>query len=183
MRFIGKAIGFAPASEEADERAYAITVRAQDVLNRSFYKMLFPMIKMNILKEDLGGVLRWVVPKSLVMKEKVLKEARVELDGLTTSFEEDLSSGTGIFFFGDEMTYADVAVFTNLDLTFHLDCFDREECLGGRPKLKAFMETMGPKAEPWFKERTEKNQGGCYNIIEYLAEDNSPLKWSRKKKN
>ena len=53
--------------------------------------------------------------------------------------------------------------------------FNKEECLEGRPRLTAWMETMAPKAEPWFKERAEKHQGGHYNIIEAFGALRSPF--------
>ena len=183
MRLVGRAVGLGPASEADDKRAAAITVRAQEVLNRSFYKMLLPMVTLNILSEDLGGVMGYCIPTSFVVKKKKVEEARAELDRQATFFEDELiSSESGPYFCGDSISYADVAVFCVLDQAFHFACFNKEECLEGRPRLTAWMETMAPKAEPWFKERAEKHQGGHYNIIEAFGALRSPLKWSRRTK-
>jgi glutathione S-transferase len=182
MRFVGKRLGLAPESEEEGARAVELTLVAQKVLDEVFYPLLLPMVYQNILDNELWRTLRWVGP-FVTGGAAAIKKRKAKLQEFLTQLEYELEikPASGDYFFGERLTYADVAVYSALAQCFGYQCFDQTELIQNRPKLSAFMDELSSKTSDWFDERTREHQGGHSEFIDYIATVKSPFAWTRRK--
>mmetsp|Transcript_215 Transcript_215/g.581 ORF Transcript_215/g.581 Transcript_215/m.581 type:complete len:280 (-) Transcript_215:250-1089(-) len=181
MEFLAEKFDLSPTNESSKGKAKQLALLSQEVLDKVFYKVMFPMIYKNILDKDLFGILFFVNYFTGVHKK--MDEARTAFTALLDKLEGEICDGD-LHFCDNQLTYADVAIFSVLEAIFQLECFDPEELMKEDcPKLFALYNNLLPKAkEVWIDERNATFQDGHESFIDYVAIKNSPLSCTRSKK-
>jgi glutathione S-transferase len=177
MRFIGQRCGLAPKTDAADALAMKRCLLAQQILNRSFYSLLRPLI-VSFIGRNHCILLRPFI--GLLGGGAAATKAPIAfLRSQLPELEEELAQAGGPYFAGDSLTYDSVALFAALRETLELACFDRAAELAPYPKLTNFMDMLESMASGWFEKRTREYQGGYASTVEYLAVTNTPIPWKR----
>ena len=177
MRFVGQRVGLAPKADSAeDKKAMELCVLANSLMNSVFYGLLKPMIVERIFATEFGGLL-WRLRGAVGGKPS--PEPAKRLQEALPQIEEAIA---GPYVLGATMCYADVSLFAILREILEFSVFDRAALLAPYPKLTALLDDVEVKAAGWIEERVEKHQLGIRSTIDFFAQTNTPVPWSRKRK-
>lgn len=183
MRFIGQRVGMAPAAGSAeDEKAMAVTLVAQEVLNQVFYALLLQMIVRRLLATELFGVLSWAKRLVLGREASYVAKPRAALDKHLAAIEEALVESGGPYVCGSQLTYADASVYAILNEALAFEVFDKPALLAAHPRLAAHTADLGGRLAPWVEQRVREHQCGISATVAYLVATNTPFPWSRVRK-
>ena len=177
MRFVGQRVGMAPKADSAeDKKAMEACVLANSLMNTVFYGLLKAMIVERIFATEFAGAL-WCLRGAAGGKPSPepaqrLQEALPKLEAAIT----------GPYVLGAKMCYADVSIFAILREILEFSVFDRAALLAPCPKLTALLDDLEVKAAGWIEQRIEKHQLGIRSTIDFFAQTNTPVPWSRKRK-
>uniref|UniRef100_A0A7S0JKJ7 GST C-terminal domain-containing protein n=1 Tax=Calcidiscus leptoporus TaxID=127549 RepID=A0A7S0JKJ7_9EUKA len=183
MRFVGQRVGLAPkADSPEDHRAMEVCLLAQACMNECFYALLKPMVVKHIFANELLGVLSRCSSLILGREAVYMKAPADKLASVLEAAEAALIASGGPYVCGPSLSYADISLFAILREVLEFQCFDQPALLAPHPKLKALLETLEAKAQPWIEQRVRKHQLGITSTVEYFAATNTPFPWSRKRK-
>uniref|UniRef100_A0A7S2I2G3 Glutathione S-transferase C-terminal domain-containing protein n=1 Tax=Haptolina brevifila TaxID=156173 RepID=A0A7S2I2G3_9EUKA len=157
----------------------SMTLLAQRVLNEVFYPLLKPMIVKYLLSSALVSPLRRLItgPPNVYLPGPALSLSKILED-----VERTLTASSGPYVCGAALSYADVALYTNLNLVLQYECFNCDELLSAHPQTARLITAVDEKAAGWMEQRTREHQLGYTSVVEYLAVTNTPFPWGRKKK-
>eukprot|EP00933_Yihiella_yeosuensis_P018932 TRINITY_DN15415_c0_g2_i1.p1 TRINITY_DN15415_c0_g2~~TRINITY_DN15415_c0_g2_i1.p1 ORF type:complete len:269 (+),score=33.33 TRINITY_DN15415_c0_g2_i1:64-807(+) len=141
MQFVGRSLGLAPTSPALDAKAMALTLYSEEIRNGVFYKLLIPAVVRKILRKRFCGIFCFLSPiVDLYFRTgKVRSSLRGRLEHLERSLR---TNGGGNFFCGEEMSYADVALFDCLRESLSMPGFKVDDDLASFPLIRNFLEKM-----------------------------------------
>lgn len=153
MAFVGRRLKLAPQDDALDARALSLAMFSEEIRNGVFYKLFFPSVICMVLQKKWFGILGCFgsVVNLCCGTGKVRRSLRPKLELL----ESALGYTTGFYFCGDELCYADVALFDCVRECLAMPGFNRAEELQGLPKLSAFLDRLEehPVLKPYLAER------------------------------
>jgi len=179
MRFVGQSVGLAPVADSAAEKtALAMNLVGQRVLNEVFYPLLKPMVVGHILAGTLATPFRRLLAGS---QASYLPRPALALSQILEQIETTIRDSGGPYVCGAELSFADVSLYTNLNLVLEFRCFASMDLLSAHPKTAAMLAAVDVKARGWMEQRVRDHQLGYRSVIEFFAVTNTPFVWSRQK--
>jgi len=172
MQYAGKRLGLEAKGSnpaELDARALALTLRAEEIRNKVFYGCFKPLIVDKVLKMKLGACASvcCCLKSCFGTSDSKLRKTASLLPPMVQNLEANLrtNGGSGVYFCGDSVCYADIAIFEVLLGCFGFNCFDENSLLSNCPKLRTFMSKM--REQPTLQNYLAKRPA---NIPEFFAE-------------
>ena len=174
MRFVGQQVGLAPlAGSTEDATAVAVTLLAQQAINKIFYPLFRKMIMKRLLGHCVGSL---VVGR----EASYITQPAAFLSKFCRSIEDTLGASGGPYVCGAKLSYADISIFASLDEVLAFDCFDRAAVLGSHPKLATLMADLEGRTQAWVDHRVREHQLGIRSSVQFLVNTNTPVPWARR---
>lgn len=155
MAYIGAHVGLAPTSEEDRARAMMAVLASEEMRKQLFYGNRTVLVVDALLERV--GLRRVLNPVFAALQRLYRLRRRRKFVTWCDRWERLLRARGGPYVLGEQLSYADVAVFDCLSAIGDIGCFSVEELesshprvnalvadLASRPTLKAYLDARGP---------------------------------------